>query len=63
MPKVEKGISDNYQHSGLHVLEIASLQLISHNGELQRLWISGQAHRFMAKVWVVAIGEKILFSK
>ena len=33
------------------LLEIASLQLLSRNAQLQRIWIARGAHRFMGAVW------------
>ena len=33
------------------LMEIAALSMLSHNGDIQGLWISRMTHSFMAKVW------------
>ena len=33
------------------LLEIAALNMLRHNSELQNLWLSRMSHTFMAKVW------------
>ena len=33
------------------LLEIAALNMLRHNSELQSLWLSRISHTFMAKVW------------
>ena len=44
------------------LLEVASLHLLSHNAELQRVWIAQGAHRFMGGVWGKTQAVKSFFA-
>lgn len=43
-------------------LEAASLLMLSHNGTLQRTWLAGLSHSFMAKTWGATQSARDYFS-
>ena len=43
-------------------LEIAALQMLTHNAALQRVWVARSAHLFMGKVWGASQGVRSYFS-
>lgn len=44
------------------VLEIAALQMVTHNAVLQRVWVARGAHVFMGKVWGASQNIRSYFS-
>lgn len=44
------------------LMEIAALNMISHNGDIQRSWFASMGHDFMAKVWGVGDSIRDYFS-
>ena len=44
------------------VLEIAALQMVTHNAVLQRVWVARGAHVFMVKVWGASQNIRSYFS-
>ena len=44
------------------VLEIAALQMVTHNADLQRVWVARGAHVFMGKVWGASQNIRSYFS-
>ncbi len=44
------------------VLEIAALQMVTHNAVLQRVWVARGAHVFMGKVWGASQSIRSYFS-
>ena len=51
MPKERPVVSKIFSAAVFILLEIASLSMLSHNSELQRLWFARLSHGFMAKTW------------
>ena len=51
MPKERPVVSKIISAAVFILLEIASLYMLSHNNELQRLWLTRISHGFMAKTW------------
>ena len=51
MPKERSTVQRIFIAVVFIVLEVAALLMISHNNELQRLWIARISHGFMAKTW------------
>lgn len=44
------------------LMEIAALNMISHNGEAQNTWFASMSHSFMAKIWGVGDSVRDYFS-
>lgn len=51
MPKEKSFLSRIFAFAIFIGLEVASFLMLSHNGALQRVWVAGIAHGFMAKTW------------
>ncbi|MBR4166372.1 MAG: rod shape-determining protein MreC [Bacteroidales bacterium] len=51
MPKEKPVVSKIFYAVVFILLEIAAISMLSHNNELQRLWLTRISHGFMAKTW------------
>lgn len=51
MPKEKPVVSKIFNAVVFILLEIAAISMLSHNNELQRLWLTRISHGFMAKTW------------
>ncbi len=51
MPKESSVASRIFNFAVFIFLEIAAILMLSHNGQIQRLWIARISHGFMAKTW------------
>ena len=62
MPK-ERSVVQNILTVALFIiLETAAVLMLYHNNQIQRLWIAGISHGFMAKVWGATQGISNYFS-
>ncbi|HAY19046.1 MAG TPA: hypothetical protein DCY24_07685 [Rikenellaceae bacterium] len=62
MPK-ERSVVQNIMTVAVFILlEVAAVLMLSHNNQLQRLWIARISHGFMAKVWGTTQGVSNYFS-
>ena len=62
MPK-ERSVVQNIMTVAVFILlEVAAALMLSHNNQLQRLWIARISHGFMAKVWGTTQGVSNYFS-
>ena len=62
MPK-ERSVVQNIMTVAVFILlEVAAVLMLSHNNQLQRLWIARISHGFMAKVWGTTQGVYNYFS-
>ena len=51
MPKERPVVTKIFNTAVFILLEIACLSMLSHNSELQKLWLARISHGFMAKTW------------
>ena len=51
MPKERSVVQNILTVAVFFILEIAAVLMLSHNNRIQRLWIAGISHGFMARTW------------
>ena len=62
MPKERSVVQNILTVAVFILLEVAAVLMLSHNNQIQRLWIARISHGFMAKVWGTTQGVSNYFS-
>ena len=61
MPKERSVVQNIFTVAVFIILEVAAVLMLSHNNQLQRIWVARISHGFMAKVWGTTQGVSNYF--